>query len=243
MKKLIFLIILPLFVISCITIYAPSSSPAGAPLSKPKIKEIKKSFDFSPHSTLRMDAQVGVYKIEGKPLKKLLYTGTVSGSTPDFFYDVDFSIRKEKENLIVLKTSVFKKSIKEVDITGKILLPFETNIIGKFSEAKVTVNSVRGNINLVGEYLNSTLVDVSGNIKVKADSGHIRLTILEWEKGDSYSVELNEGDIEFFAPKEAKLTIITEASDNKITKKYEFKKGETKVFLKIRRGDIIIDKI
>ncbi len=243
MRKIIILPIILLFFTSCITIYAPSPSYPGGQLSKQKTKVIKKSFEFSPGSLLKMNAEVGTYKIEGKPQKKLVYNGKVSASTPDFFYDTDFSIKKEDDKTFALKASVFKKSIKEVEITGNIFVPFETNIKGIFKEAKVDITSIRGNISLTSNYLNSTLADVSGKVSVFSKSGHVRLTILEWDKSDSFSIVLDEGDIEFFAPKEAKLDIITDTGDNKVTKKYEFKKGKTRVYLKVKKGEILIDKI
>ncbi len=242
MKKLLSLIAILIFLSSCIYINVPQGY-GEYPISKPKIKEIVKIFKFQPKSLFKINSQIGEYNIKGHFKKEFSFKGKIEASTVDFFYDTDFSIKKLKDNIIMLNASVFKKSASQVNIEGDISLPFETNIEGIFDNAKLTLNSVRGNINIVSDYINLTLADVSGNIKVKTRNGHVKLTILEWEKDDSFSIIADGGKIEFYAPKEASLDLIVDAPDNKVEKKFEFKKGKTKVYLKIKKGEIIVDKI
>ncbi len=242
MKKLSYLVVILISLSSCIYINVPQGY-GEYPVSKPKIKKIKKIFQFSPKSLFKINSQIGEYNIEGTSKEEFSFNGKIEASTADFFYDTDFSVKKLKDNTILLNASVFKKSESQVSIRGDILVPFETNIEGDFNNAKLSLSSIRGKIKIFSDYLNLTMADISGKINVKTRNGHIKLTILEWDPADSYSLTVDEGKIEFYAPKDAELDLIIDAPDNKVEKKFEFKKGKTKVYLKIRKGEIIVDKI
>ncbi len=236
MKKIILLLIVLFAFSSCITIY---TGFPGAIQTTERQSDFEKTFPAEPKDNIMINSVIGSFNITGFNKKQVIIKGSKSSDIGEFLNDVEINITK-KGKILFFSSNIFPKIIKDIDIESYIKTPFETNIQIDMKEGELAIKSIRGDIKIKGENLNINLTDISGKLNITSKAGKIKLMILEWDKVNTFTISTLNGDIEFYAPKEAFLNI---NAKGKIEEKHKFKKGGATVNLISKNGKIIIDKI
>ncbi len=239
MKKILLLFIIVFSFSACITIY---TNLPGYQENRVKQSDFEKRFQSAPRENILINSEIGDFSITGFNKKEVIIKGSKSSDIGEFLNDIDINIIK-KGKTVFFNSNIYNKIINSVNIDCRIQTPFETNIQSEIGRGSVTMKSIRGNIKINGRKLDLNLTDISGKLIVSVEAGKVRLVILEWDKNDNYIISNINGDIEFYAPKEALLNIQAKGIKGNIKEKHKFKKGGAKVVLETKRGKIIIDKI
>jgi hypothetical protein len=204
--------------------------------------DFEKKFKADPGENIIINSEIGDFNIMGFNKKEVLINGSKTSEIGEFLNDIDINMVKKGKTLF-LNSNIYYKIINSVNIDCHIKTPFETNIQSDIGRGSITMKSIRGDIKINGKKLDLNLTDISGKLAVSIVAGKIRLMVLEWDKNDNYIISNINGDIEFYAPKEALLNISVKGKKENIREKYKFKKGGATVILETKSGKIIIDKI
>ncbi len=224
--KGIFLLVLVIFIVSC--------------FPENELFLQRDNFLLLPNSFVKIDIPFGRWEIVGWDRKEAnILINKYSDPSEDALY-AKFKINKY-EDVVEIRPE-FEGSLRDyVEIKGRVFIPFNSNLKLNIKEGRLTISSIKGNINIKGKGI-VKLDDVSGKVSIYLDRGEVLMYVFDDSVNNSYKIGVGRGNIYFYGGAGLRFKIKAASERGRILKGYSFDYGGAEVILKTIDGNIMVDK-